>query len=73
MNSAHEFSQLVDALRHLRRSPRPAAALVTLTRTRGSTFRRVGTHMLVLEDGRVVCELSGGCPQRDIVGRARRA
>ncbi|GGA01977.1 xanthine dehydrogenase [Dyella caseinilytica] len=26
--------------------------------------------MLVLGDGRVVCELSGGCPQRDIVARA---
>lgn len=73
MNSAHEFTLLIDALRRLKRSPRPGAALVTLTRTRGSTFRRVGTHMLVLEDGRVVCELSGGCPQRDIVARARRA
>jgi xanthine/CO dehydrogenase XdhC/CoxF family maturation factor len=27
--------------------------------------------MLVHEDGRAVCELSGGCPQRDIVERAR--
>ena len=28
--------------------------------------------MLVLRDGRMVCELSGGCPQRDIALRAQR-
>jgi len=71
MNSAHELNTLIDALRSLRRDTPPKAALATLTRTRGSTFRRPGTRMLVLGDGRVVCELSGGCPQRDIVARAQ--
>ena len=71
MNSAHELSTLIDALRTLRRDTQPKAALATLTRTRGSTFRRPGTRMLVFADGRVVCELSGGCPQRDIVARAQ--
>jgi xanthine dehydrogenase accessory factor len=71
MNSAHELSTLIDALRTLRRDTQPKAALATLTRTRGSTFRRPGTRMLVFGDGRVVCELSGGCPQRDIVLRAQ--
>jgi xanthine/CO dehydrogenase XdhC/CoxF family maturation factor len=70
MNSAHELSILIDALRNLHRDPVPRAALATLTRTRGSTFRRPGTRMLVLGNGDVVCELSGGCPQRDIVARA---
>ncbi len=71
MNSPHELSRLLDALHRLRHSSaEPRAALATLTRTRGSTFRRPGTHMLVLHDGSVVCELSGGCPQRDIVARA---
>ncbi|MDY1548737.1 XdhC family protein [Luteibacter sahnii] len=72
MNSADEFRTLVDALLALReRGGR--GALATLTRTRGSTFRRVGARMLVHEDGDVVCELSGGCPQRDIVERALEA
>jgi xanthine dehydrogenase accessory factor len=71
MNSAHELGTLIDALRTLRRDTQPQAALATLTRTRGSTFRRPGTRMLVFGDGRVVCELSGGCPQRDIVVRAQ--
>jgi xanthine dehydrogenase accessory factor len=70
MNSAHELSTLIEALRNLRLTIPPRAALATLTRTRGSTFRRPGTRMLVLADGSVVCELSGGCPQRDIVVRA---
>jgi xanthine dehydrogenase accessory factor len=70
MNSAHELSILIAALRDLHRDSAPKAALATLTRTRGSTFRRSGTRMLVLGDGQVVCELSGGCPQRDIVARA---
>ncbi|MEX1828306.1 XdhC family protein [Luteibacter sp. CQ10] len=72
MNSAHELRTLVDALIDLRERSR-TGALATLTRTRGSTFRRVGTSMLVHDDGGIVCELSGGCPQRDIVERARDA
>jgi xanthine dehydrogenase accessory factor len=71
MNSAQELSTLIAALRALSGESRPHAALATLVRTRGSTFRRAGTRMLVLADGSVVCELSGGCPQRDIVLRAQ--
>ena len=70
MNSAHELGILIAALRELHQQAAPKAALATLTRTRGSTFRRPGTRMLVLGNGQVVCELSGGCPQRDIVTRA---
>ncbi|MEW5836127.1 MAG: XdhC family protein [Pseudomonadota bacterium] len=73
MNSPHELALLIDALCTLHGEPQPRAALATLTRTRGSTFRRPGTHMLVHEDGRVVCELSGGCPQRDIERQALEA
>ena len=70
MNSAQELGTLITALRALSDDAAPSAALATLVRTRGSTFRRAGTRMLVLADGSVVCELSGGCPQRDIVVRA---
>jgi len=70
MNSAQELATLISALRTLAHDAQPKAALATLVRTRGSTFRRAGTRMLVLANGNVVCELSGGCPQRDIVQRA---
>lgn len=72
MNSPQELQALIDALRQLQRDGfAGGAALATITYTRGSTFRRAGTSMLVLGDGRIVCELAGGCPQRDIVFRAR--
>lgn len=73
MSPAHELGTLLDALRTLTGDAQPDAALATLTATRGSTFRHAGTRMLVYGDGRVVCELSGGCPQHDIVLRAQRA
>ena len=68
MNSAREWHVLLEALRD-----GAAGALVTLLRTRGSTFRRAGSRMLVHPDGRVLCELSGGCPQRDLVLRSQAA
>lgn len=74
MNVTQEFEPLYRAARaldwHGDASP---AALITITRTRGSTFRRAGASMLVMRSGDLVCELSGGCPQRDIVLRAQRA
>ncbi|HEY4145404.1 XdhC family protein [Pinirhizobacter sp.] len=50
---------------------RERAALVTIIRTEGSTFRRVGAAMLVHETGAIINTLSGGCPERDLVDRAR--
>jgi xanthine dehydrogenase accessory factor len=75
MNTPQEFAELLRALRALPLADgvdnATAAALATITRTRGSTFRRAGARMLVLADGSVVRALSGGCPERDIVERAR--
>ncbi|HEX7816441.1 XdhC family protein [Dyella sp.] len=72
MNSPQELQTLVAALCDLRRTGfADAAAMATITQTRGSTFRRAGTSMLVHADGRVICELAGGCPQADIVLRAQ--
>jgi xanthine/CO dehydrogenase XdhC/CoxF family maturation factor len=70
MSSAAEWRALIEAVHGLPEGA-PSAALATLVRTRGPTFRHAGTRMLVHADGDVVCELSGGCPQRDIVERAR--
>lgn len=72
MNASDELVPLLAALRTLHPEDR-RAALVTLTRTRGATFRRVGTRMLVYADGRTVCALSGGCPQHDIIAHALEA
>lgn len=49
----------------------PGAALATLLRTRGPTFRRPGSRMLVGGNQQVIRGLSGGCPEADIIARAR--
>ena len=73
MSSPQEFERLHAGVRDLQAADfKHAAALATITRTWGSTFRNAGTSMLVNADGRVVCALSGGCPQNDIVMRAQR-
>lgn len=72
LGSAYELCTLIDAWRAASRGGHPVA-LATITAARGATFRRAGARMLVHADGHVVCELSGGCPQRDIVQRALRA
>lgn len=73
MNTPQEFAALLEGLRRLEASgfAHGGGALATLTRTSGSTFRRTGARMLVCGDGSVVRGLSGGCPEADIIGRAR--
>lgn len=73
MNTPQEFAPLLAGLRRLEAAGfAGGGALATLTRTRGSTFRRAGARMLVCGDGHIVRGLSGGCPERDIVARAHR-
>jgi xanthine dehydrogenase accessory factor len=72
MNCANEFAHLYASVCALERSQFASrAALATITRTVGSTFRHAGSSMLVHANGEVACALSGGCPQRDIVERAK--
>jgi xanthine dehydrogenase accessory factor len=72
MNSASEFQRLLAGVRELEAENfAQRAALATIVRTHGSTFRRAGASMLVRED-RVVCSLSGGCPENDIIARAKK-
>lgn len=72
MNTPHEFGALNAGLTLLRaQNFASGAALATLTRTFGSTFRRAGARMLVIGDGTIVRGLSGGCPEADIIARAQ--
>ena len=73
MNTPQEFGALLEGLRRLADGgfSHGGGALATLTQTRGSTFRRAGARMLVCGDGTVVRGLSGGCPEADIIARAR--
>jgi len=47
-----------------------AAALVTLVRIEGSSYRRVGARLLVTVDGEYAGTISGGCLEAEVVRKA---
>ncbi|MFT4033281.1 MAG: XdhC family protein [Siphonobacter sp.] len=49
------------------------AALATVVRVEGSSYRRVGARMLITEDGQWIGGISGGCLEGDALKRARLA
>lgn len=53
------------------RARREPAALATITRVRGSTYRRAGARLLIRQDGTTVGSISGGCLEGDVVEAAR--
>jgi xanthine/CO dehydrogenase XdhC/CoxF family maturation factor len=48
-----------------------AAALVTLVRVEGSSYRRPGARLLVTSDGNTVGAISGGCLEAEVAKKAR--
>ena len=49
------------------------AALATVARVEGSSYRRAGARMLVLDDGTYTGGISGGCLEGDALRRAQKA
>jgi xanthine dehydrogenase accessory factor len=52
---------------------RMAAALATVVRVEGSSYRRTGARMLVLDNGTYLGGISGGCLEGDALRRAQKA
>lgn len=67
-----ELADLAARLRELERADAPAA-LATVARVEGSSYRREGARMLVEPDGRLTGVLTGGCLERDLVALATAA
>jgi xanthine/CO dehydrogenase XdhC/CoxF family maturation factor len=65
----HELLEIIRLENQARRQGR-RSALATVVRTRGSSYRRAGARMLVVEDGETIGSVSGGCLERDVVRRA---
>jgi xanthine/CO dehydrogenase XdhC/CoxF family maturation factor len=66
-----ELIDIIAAFRSLKRAGKPAA-LATVVKTRGSTYRRPGARMLVSDVGQMVGSVSGGCLEADVLAKARR-
>ena len=65
------MKDLEDILRLARRRSGEPIALATIVRTHGSSYRAVGTRMIVAADGSSAGALSAGCLEEDVRLRAR--
>src|SRR5882724_10385230 len=65
-----DFIAVVNAFKQIDFSERKAA-LATVVRVRGSSYRSPGARMLITDDGRWVGSISGGCLEGDALRKAR--
>lgn len=64
-----ELARILSALDH---APGEPAALATLVRVEGSSYRRPGARLLLLGNGLRIGSISGGCLEDDVILRAQR-
>lgn len=67
-----EIKAIIEAYNRLDLS-KTRAALATVSRVEGSSYRRAGARMLVLDNGSYVGGISGGCLEGDALRRAQKA
>lgn len=67
-----EIKQITEAYQNIDFS-KSKAALATVVRVEGSSYRRTGARMLVLESGEWIGGISGGCLEGDALKKARLA
>lgn len=65
-----DFKAIVTAYKNVDFSQRKAA-LATVVKVRGSSYRSPGARMLITDDGRWVGSISGGCLEGDALRKAR--
>lgn len=67
-----EIKQIVEAYQRIDFS-QDKAALATVVRVEGSSYRRTGARMLIMESGEWIGGISGGCLEGDALKKARLA
>ncbi|MEQ8532579.1 MAG: XdhC family protein, partial [Imperialibacter sp.] len=67
-----EAKSIIEAYRKVNFSTQKAA-LATVMRVHGSSYRRPGARMLMTDDGRWTGAISGGCLEGDALRKARQA
>ena len=65
-----ELQEIVAAWKQLQKGAQ-TAALATLVKVEGSTYRRPGARMLITSDGQQVGSISGGCLESDVKERSQ--
>lgn len=65
----HEFKDIVNA--YIKAKDKGLkAVLATVVDLNGSSYRKPGVRMLVLENGEIIGAVSGGCVEKDIIRKA---
>jgi len=65
----NEIKSIVDAYQQAKKDGK-RAALATVVKVDGSSYRRPGARMLVTEDGQITGAISGGCLEGDALKKA---
>jgi xanthine/CO dehydrogenase XdhC/CoxF family maturation factor len=65
-----EFKAIISAFQQIDFSVRQAA-LATVVKVRGSSYRSPGARMLITDDGKWIGSISGGCLEGDALRKAR--
>lgn len=66
-----ELREILKALEPLQKRGEKAA-LATIVKTKGSTYRRPGARMLMTSDGQMLGSISGGCLEGDVFEHAKK-
>lgn len=61
----HEFKKIVQTYKHLEGSG-CKAVMATVVALEGTSYRRPGVRMLIMDDGRMIGAVSGGCVEKEI-------
>jgi len=62
----HEFKTIVESY-HLAEKEGLKSVLATVVDLEGSSYRKPGVRMLILENGKMIGAVSGGCVEKDIL------
>ena len=65
----HEFKKIIQAYKKASKKGRKAV-LATVVALDGSSYRRPGVRMLILDNGQMTGAVSGGCVEKEIVRQA---
>lgn len=65
----HELKKIIQSYRSARQKG-IKAVLATVVALEGSSYRRPGVRMLILENGKMIGAVSGGCVEKEVVRQA---
>jgi len=63
---AHEFKTIIENY-SIAKTQGLEAVLATVVDLDGSSYRKPGVRMLILENGKMIGAVSGGCVEKDIL------